>query len=128
MSLNLADADGPADVVLVGTGSEVAVAMDAAATLTAAGSAVRVVSMPSLELFLAQDAGYRAGVLPPGTPVVSVEAGVTFGWGGISDVAVGIDRFGASAPGDVAMERLGITPAAVVEAARGLIAQDGSAA
>jgi len=124
----LADADGPADVVLVGTGSEVAVAMDAAATLTAAGSAVRVVSMPSLELFLAQDAGYRAGVLPPGTPVVSVEAGVTFGWGGISDVAVGIDRFGASAPGDVAMERLGITPAAVVEAARGLIAQDGSAA
>jgi transketolase len=53
--------------------------------------------------------------------VVSVEAGVTFGWGAWADASVGIDRFGASAPGDVVMEKLGITPAAVVEAASGLL-------
>jgi transketolase len=77
--------------------------------------------MPSMDLFGAQDAAYRESVLPPGVPVVSVEAGVTFGWGAWADVSVGIDRFGASAPGDVVMERLGITPAAVAEAARGLL-------
>jgi transketolase len=117
----LVDADGPVEVVIIGTGSEVAVALDAAATLTAGGTAVRVVSMPSMDLFGAQDAAYRESVLPQGVPVVSVEAGVTFGWGAWADVSVGIDRFGASAPGDVVMERLGITPAAVAEAARGLL-------
>ncbi|HJL77222.1 MAG TPA: transketolase [Acidimicrobiales bacterium] len=117
----LVDADGPPDIVLIGTGSEVAVALDAAATLSAGGTSVRVVSMPSMDLFGGQDGAYRSSVLPPGVPVVSVEAGVTFGWGAWADSSVGIDRFGASAPGAEVMERLGITPTAVVEAARALL-------
>ena len=116
----LADPDEP-EVILVGTGSEVSVAMDAAATLTAAGRSVRVVSMPCMEDFATQDASYRASVLPSGVPTVSVEAGVTFGWDRWSDRQVGIDRFGASAPGDRVMAELGITPAAVVAAAEDLL-------
>jgi len=116
----LADADEP-EVVLVGTGSEVSVAMDAAATLTAAGRSVRVVSMPCMEDFATQDAAYRASVLPSGVPTVSVEAGVTFGWDRWSDRQIGIDRFGASAPGNRVMAELGITPAAVVAAAEDLL-------
>lgn len=117
----LADPDGEPDVVLIGTGSEVAVALDAAATLTAAGHSVRVVSMPCTELFAEQADGYRASVLPTGIPTVSVEAGVTFGWARWADTSIGIDRFGASAPGDQAMTGLGITPAAVVAAAESLL-------
>ena len=117
----LADPDGEPDVVLIGTGSEVAVALDAAAKLTAAGHSVRVVSMPCTELFAEQAGGYRASVLPAGIPTVSVEAGVTFGWARWADTSIGIDRFGASAPGDQAMTGLGITPAAVVAAAESLL-------
>ncbi|MDP6215182.1 MAG: transketolase C-terminal domain-containing protein, partial [Acidimicrobiales bacterium] len=117
----LADPDTPPDVVIVGTGSEVSVALDAAATLTAGGVAVRVVSMPSVDLFAAQTDSYHDEVLPPSVPVVSVEAGVTFGWSRWADTPVGIDRFGASAPGDEVMARLGITPEAVTEAARALL-------
>jgi len=117
----LADPDGEPDVVLIGTGSEVAVALDAAATLTAAGHSVRVVSMPCTELFAEQADEYRASVLPAGIPTVSVEAGVTFGWARWADTSIGIDRFGASAPGDQAMTGLGITPAAVVAAAESLL-------
>ena len=117
----LADPDGDPDVVLIGTGSEVAVALDAAATLTAAGRSVRVVSMPCTELFAEQPDGYRASVLPAGIPTVSVEAGVTFGWARWADMSIGIDRFGTSAPGEQAMAGLGITPAAVVAAAESLL-------
>ena len=117
----LADPDGDPDVVLIGTGSEVAVALDAAATLTAAGRSVRVVSMPSTELFAEQPTEYRASVLPTGIPTVSVEAGVTFGWARWADTSIGIDRFGTSAPGEQAMAGLGITPATVVEAAESLL-------
>ena len=117
----LADPDGEPDVVLIGTGSEVAVALDAAATLTAAGHSVRVVSMPCTELFAEQADGYRASVLPAGIPTVSVEAGVTFGWARWADRSIGIDRFGASAPGEQAMAGLGITPAAVVASAESLL-------
>jgi len=82
----------------------------------------RVVSMPCWEAFAAQPAEYRDEVLPPAVRArVSVEAGVTFGWSqwiGDAGEAVGIDRFGASAPGEVVMEKLGITPAGVVAAAR----------
>jgi len=117
----LAEPDSAVDVVLIGTGSEVCVALDAAATLTAAGVAVRVVSMPSTDLFDAQPETYRAEVLPPGIPTVSVEAGVTFGWARWADKSVGIDRFGASAPGDEVMARLGITSDAVVTAGRSLL-------
>jgi transketolase len=117
----LVDPDGEPDVVLIGTGSEVAVALDAAATLTAAGHSVRVVSMPCTELFAEQADGYRASVLPAGIPTVSVEAGVTFGWARWADTSIGIDRFGTSAPGEQAMTGLGITPAAVVAAAESLL-------
>ena len=117
----LADPDGEVDVVLIGTGSEVAVALDAAATLTAAGRSVRVVSMPCMELFAEQADGYRSSVLPDGVATVSVEAGVTFGWARWADRSIGIDRFGTSAPGDQAMAGLGITPAAVVAAAESLL-------
>ena len=77
--------------------------------------------MPSWELFAAQDADYRAQVLPAGVPRVSVEAATTFGWERYADRCVGIDRFGASAPGAEVLQRLGITPVAVAEAARSLL-------
>jgi len=115
-------ADGEPAVVLVGTGAEVGVAVDAAALLGEQGIAARVVSLPSWELFDAQDAAYRESVLPVNVPSVSVEAGVTFGWERYVDAAVGIDRFGASAPGGTVLERLGITPQAVADRARELLA------
>jgi transketolase len=111
-----------ADVVLVATGSELWVAMSAADQLDGDGISARVVSMPSWELFAAQDEAYRDSVLPPGLPSVSVEAGVTMGWERWVDRAVGIDRFGASAPGAEVLERLGITPGAVAGAASELVA------
>jgi transketolase len=114
------DAEDP-DMVLVGTGTEVAVAVDAAAMLAADGLSVRVVSLPSWERFADQDAGYRDSVLPRGVPTVSVEAGVTIGWERFADASVGIDRFGASAPGGLVMKELGITADHVVEAARTLL-------
>jgi transketolase len=117
----LADPPGAPDVVLIGSGSELSVAADAAATLADAGVAARVVSMPSWDLFAAQSEDYRSSVLGDGVPTVAVEAGSTFGWERWADVAVGIDRFGASAPGDVAMAELGVTVDAVVGAARGLL-------
>lgn len=116
----LVDVDRPA-AVLVATGTEVAVAVEAAATLAGEGVPTRVVSLPSWELFEAQDEAHRSAVLPPGVPTVSVEAGVTLGWERYADASVGIDRFGASAPGAVALEKLGITPDAVAERVRGLL-------
>jgi transketolase len=114
------DADSP-DVVLVGTGTEVAVAVAAAEQLAADGRSVRVVSLPCWSRFDAQDAAYRESVLPAGVPTVSVEAGVTLGWDRYAQAHVGIDRFGASAPGGVVLRELGITPEHVVEVARGLL-------
>ncbi len=118
----LADPDGTPDLVLVGTGSEVALCLDAAEVLGAEGTACRVVSMPSWELFEAQDDAYRDEVLPPGVPSLSVEAGVTQGWERWVDAAHGLDRFGTSAPGAVALDRLGFNSTAVAEAARSLLA------
>lgn len=114
------DADAP-DVVLVATGTEVAVAMDAAQQLSDAGTSVRVVSLPSWELFDAQDLDYRESVLPSDVPTVSVEAGVTMGWSRYAGASVGIDRFGASAPGSTVLRELGITPEHVAEVARNLL-------
>jgi transketolase len=109
-------------VILIGTGSELAVAMQARAELEDEGIATRVVSMPCWELFAQQDAAYRDEVLPPLVRSrVSVEAGVTFGWErwiGPTGRAVGIDRFGASAPGSEVMSHLGIDAAHVADAAR----------
>ena len=83
----------------------------------------RVVSLPCWEWFEEQDDAYRAGVLPAGVPSLSVEAGSTFGWERYSDDAIGLDHFGASAPGQVAMEKFGFTADHVVERARALLAR-----
>lgn len=106
--------------VIVATGSEVGLALDAARDLAASGTNVNVVSMPSWEVFEEQDAQWRGQVLPHGVPVVSVEAGSTFGWSRWADASVGIDRFGASAPGAVVMDKLGVNKDAVIAAVRGV--------
>jgi transketolase len=116
----LIDAPDPA-VVLAGTGSEVQLCVDAAASLAAAGVASRVVSMPCWEIFLDQSESYRDQVFPHGTPVVGVEAGISLGWDRWADVTVTIDRFGASAPGNEVMEKFGFNAAAVEAAARSLL-------
>jgi transketolase len=113
-------------VTLVGTGSELAVAIEAAERLDGDGIRARVVSMPSWELFAAQDEAYRDAVLPPGLPSVSVEAGISQGWERWVDRSVAIDRFGASAPGPEVLRRLGITAEAVAGAAVELVAAVGA--
>ncbi len=119
------DADRP-DVVLIGTGSEVSVCMQARDTLAARGMRARVVSMPSWECFEQQPDDYRVRVLPPDVPTLAVEAGVRFGWERYADDVVSIDRFGASAPGDVAMRELGITAEHAVERALALLGEEAS--
>lgn len=106
------------DVILVGTGSEVSVCVSAAKLLSESGTKVNVVSMPSFDRFDQQPAQYRLTVFPPNVPVVSVEAGVTFGWSQYADISVGIDRFGASAPGSTVLKNLGISAENVAEQAR----------
>ena len=107
--------------VVAASGSEVGVALAAQARLAGEGVAVRVVSLPSWRLFAAQSAEYRAEVLPAGVPVVGVEAAATMGWQrwtGADGVALGIDRFGASAPYAELYDRYGITADAVCEAVK----------
>ncbi len=116
----LADTNGSCDVVLIGTGSEVAVCLDAAVQLADRGVAARVVSMPCVELFADQPADYRSTVLPAGVPALAVEAGVTQGWYRWADDCVGIDRFGASAPGATVLAELGINPDHVADRAAAL--------
>ncbi|OQA42290.1 MAG: Transketolase 1 [Chloroflexi bacterium ADurb.Bin325] len=116
----LADAaDGRPDVILIAAGSEVNVAMAARDQLAAQNIAARVVSMPSWELFDAQDAAYRETVLPAAIKArVTVEAGVTLGWeryAGDAGAMVGIDRFGESGKGPAVMAYLGITPENVTQ-------------
>jgi transketolase len=113
------------DVVLVATGSEVALCVAAAADLARHGVKARVVSMPSWDRFERSDPALRTDLFPAGTPVVSVEAGATFGWERYADLCIGIDRFGVSAPGSVVMDKLGISTSNVVERAIALI-QKGS--
>ncbi len=108
-------------LVIVATGSEVSVAIDAAEQLTTDGTAVRVVSLPSWDRLARQDAEYRSSLLPAGVPVLSVEAATTFGWERFADDSIGIDRFGASAPGDVVLRELGINVDHVLARARALI-------
>jgi transketolase len=120
----LSDCSGAPEVVIIGTGSEVQLAVEAGAALTAEGRRVRVVSMPSTSLFDRQDSAYRDSVLPRGVPRVAVEAGVRDGWcrytGAIENV-VGIDTFGASAPAKDLFEHFGLTAARVAETARAAI-------
>ena len=112
-------------VVLLATGSEVSLCVEAAAELHQHGMRANVVSMPSWDRFHAQPATYRAGLFPVGVPVLSVEAGVTFGWAQFADDSIGIDRFGASAPGSLVMDKLGLNVGNVVARATALIASKG---
>jgi transketolase len=113
---------GPAQLVLIGTGSEVQHCVGAAEILAGTGVSTRVVSLPCWEWFEERGEDYIAGVLPPGVPTLSVEAGSTFGWSRYADASVGLDRFGASAPGAVNMEKFGFTVDHVVERAQSLLA------
>ena len=124
----LSDPEGEPDVVLIGTGSEVNLAVRAAALLEEHGVHARVVSMPSWELFAEQDAAYQERVLGPvGTPRVAVEAGVTIGWErfvGDNGAVVGIDRYGASGPGDEVLAYFGFTPQHVAATALRVLGLD----
>ena len=112
----LRDAEGDPDVVLLATGSEVALALEVADLLASRGHAPRVVSMPSWERFEAQESAYRQSVLGRDVPRVSIEAGATLGWErwtGDRGLTIGIDRFGASAPGPEVMRHLGLDAEAI---------------
>ena len=122
-----AGSSGAADLVFVSSGSELEIAYGAAQQLAASGTAVRVVSLPSWELFAAQTLAYQQQVLPPGALKVSVEAGVTQGWerwvgnDPARGAAIGLDRFGASAPLKDVYTNLGLTVENVVTAALALL-------
>jgi transketolase len=108
----LDDCDGHPDIILIGTGAEVHVALEAKKVLAAKDIAVRVVSMPSWELYEEAGDGYKETVLTPGVPRLAVEAGSPFGWErytGSSKAIVGINRFGTSAPGSTVLKLLGFT-------------------
>ena len=112
---------GPARIILIGTGSEVQLCVAAAELLAADGIAARVVSFPSWDLFAVQPDEYQREVFPPGVPRLAVEAASSFGWERYAEATVCLDRFGASAPGDVAMAELGFTPEHVAERATDLL-------
>jgi transketolase len=126
----LAEATGKRQVILIATGSEVEIALKAREMLEAQGIGTRVVSMPSMELFAAQDEAYRRKVLPAGPVRVAIEAGVRMGWDrwllgerGRDTKAdfVGMSSFGASAPYDRLYKEFGITAEATVEKAKALL-------
>ncbi|MCA9944697.1 MAG: transketolase [Anaerolineales bacterium] len=121
----LSDVENP-QVLLLATGSEVQIALEAQAKLAEQDVAARVVSMPSWELFAAQDPAYQESVLPRSiTARVSIEAGVTLGWErylGFEGIAIGLNRYGASAPYKTIYQNLGLTAEAMVEAALSLVA------
>jgi transketolase len=114
-----------ADIVLIGTGSEVSVCVAAAEQLRARKIDARVVSMPSWELFEELNEEMREEILPVDVTKLAVEAGVSFGWERHAEDVVAIDRFGASAPGGEVMHNLGITPEHTVERALALLGFDG---
>ena len=121
----LKDCDGEPAAILIATGSEVSLAMQAAERLEADGRRVRVVSMPSMDRFAAQDSDYRNAVLPPAvTARVAVEAGVTAIWAGYvgsGGAVVGIDTFGESAPAKAVFDAFNITTERVVECVEGVL-------
>jgi len=119
----LQDVESP-KVILIGTGSEVWAAVDAAKLLAADGIAARVVSFPSWKIFEEQSAEYKASVFPVSIPKLAVEAGSTLGWWkyvGLDGDVVGLDRFGASAPGPIVLEKLGFGAASVAARAKALV-------
>jgi transketolase len=122
----LRDAEGgEPDVILIASGSEVPLVLEAADALLEQGVRPRVVSFPSWELFEAQPQDYRDAVLPPSCPArVVVEAASPFGWeryAGDGGVVIGLDRFGASAPGKVVLDKLGFTGDHIVQTALELV-------
>ncbi len=121
----LRDTDGEPDIILIATGSEVHITLDAAAQLRERGVAARVVSMPCWELFEKMPAAYRESVLPASVPArLSVEAGIPMGWSayvGPGGESIGITGFGVSAPGKLVMERMGFTSENVVGRATALL-------
>ncbi|MGB6722311.1 MAG: transketolase [Terracidiphilus sp.] len=119
----LEDVDNP-QVVLMGTGSELWPVVEAAKLLAGQGIRARVVSFPSWKIFEEQSAAYKASVLPAGVPKLAVEAGATLGWWkyvGQDGGVVGLDRFGASAPGSIALKELGFSPENVAAKAKALL-------
>ena len=121
----LREPESALQAMVIATGSEVSLAFAAAEELDSQGIGVRVVSLPCWELFEAQDSAYRASVLPAGVPRIAVEAGATLGWERyVGDgPVVGVDRFGASAPGAEVAARLGLTEEAVRAAVRSVVPQ-----
>ncbi|HEY2857914.1 MAG TPA: transketolase [Terracidiphilus sp.] len=122
----LDDAENP-EVILIGTGSEVSACMAAKELLAKDGIPARVVSMPSWEIFDEQSDSYKSSVLPHDIPKLAVEAGSPLGWWkyvGTDGGVIGLDRFGASAPGPIVMEKLGFSPANVAHQAKKLIKQN----
>jgi transketolase len=112
------------DIILIATGSEVSIIVKAAAELKAAGINASVVSMPSFKIYDEQPDAYKTGLLPEATPKIAIEAGATLGWYkyiGHNGAVIGLDRFGASAPGAIALDKLGINVANVVEHAKKLL-------
>lgn len=106
------------DCILIGTGTELELAVNAAKEL---GAKARAVSMPCWELFEEQSDEYKASILPKGVPTVSIEAGSTFGWAKYADISIGRDDFGASAPAGILYKEFGITTDAMVKAAKSLM-------
>ena len=115
------DCQGTPTIILVGTGSEVGLCVDAANELNKTGEKCRVVSMPSWDRFERLTQVDKEKIFTPRTPVLSIEAGVTMGWDRYADSTLGIDRFGASAPGSIALEKLGINLNSAISAATDLI-------
>ena len=116
----IAASDKPAQVVIFASGSEVEIAIAAKAQLDAAGKPTRVVSVPSMELFAAQDAAYKAKVLGTEKTRIAIEAGVRTGWDrfiGVDGTFIGMTSFGASGPAELLYKHFGITAEAVVKAA-----------
>ncbi len=121
----LVDAENP-DVIVVATGSEVSLVLKTLPEFEKAGIKARVISMPSFKVFEEQEKEYKSSIFPHGVPKVSVEAGSTMGWWkyiGREGYAVGVDHFGASAPGPEVMEKYGFTPEHLVKAAQTAIAK-----
>jgi transketolase len=113
-----------AKAVIIATGSEVQLALKAQALLAAEKIAVRVVSMPSTDVFDKQDAAWRASVLPKGMPRVAVEAGVTAFWHkyvGLEGAVVGIDTYGESAPAGALFKHFGLTAEKVAQAVKNIL-------
>jgi transketolase len=119
----LQDVENP-QVVLIATGSEVWPTLDAAKLLAGDGIKARVVSLPSWKIFEEQSAAYKASVLPGGVPRIAIEAGATQGWWkyvGLDGDVIGLDRFGASAPGPIVMKELGFSPENIAARAKKLL-------